>query len=244
MDYKDYKMQNKAGHEYCWFRAKNNLIQNLFEFYLPRNKKNKILNIGCGTGSDLKILKKFGEITAIDIDEKALEKISDENIEKICADVLNYEFKNNHYDAVCCFDVLEHLENDQKILKKIHSSLKSGGILFLTVPAFNFLFSQHDLALSHKRRYSKLEISEKTKTAGFKTQKIFYWNSIFFLPIAALRIFKKILLSKNKNYTSEARPLNKYLNQIIYFILNLENKKYFPSKLMPFGLTICAVFKK
>lgn len=247
MDYLDYKLQNKAKHEYCWFRAKNNLIKNLLEFNFPKNSGNKILNVGCGTGSDLKILKQFGEITAMDFNEKVLNQIKEEGIKKIHVDIEKNELEKNYYDAICCFDVLEHIENDQKTLNKIYGSLKPGGILFLTVPAFKFLFSSHDIALNHKRRYSKKGISKKMETAGFKKIELFYWNFIFFLPIAILRIFKKIFfikLFKNKNHVSEAKPLNKYLNQVIYYILNLENKKYFPRRFVPFGLTICVVAKK
>lgn len=144
--------------------------------------------------------------------------------------------------------MLEHLQNDQKVIDNIFLSLKKGGYLFFTIPAFQSLFSSHDIVIEHYRRYSKKDIFNKLVKTDFKIIKLNYWNSFLFPFIAVIRLLKKliILFQKTKRYPeSEMKTLNQYLNKLLFFILNLENNPIFFNKIiMPFGLTIYGIAKK
>lgn len=251
MDYKDFALQKESEHLYFWNKAKNNLIENLL-FSIYKNywsvSNRKILDIGCGTGTELEILEKFGNITAIDISKESIELVKKMGHKTILANIENSNFKKNYYDAICCFDILEHLENDQNVLKKIHYSLKDGGHLFITVPAYQLLYSTHDIAMGHKRRYNKKAVITRLKNASFEIILINYWNFFLFFPIVLMRLMKKIFFLKiyrKKNLRPESKPLNKYLNNLLFLILNFENKLLnINNKIIPFGLTICGIAKK
>jgi len=154
MDYKDYQ-SGKVKLDF-WFRAKNDLIEKLLFNQFPKKKKLKILNLGAGTGSDLEILNNFGEVYVIDVEKKALDLIPDNLcVEKKICDACKLIYKDDFFDLVVSFDVFQHIENDEIAIKEAYRVLKKKGILFFSVPALQKLYSSHDKALEHKRRYSK-----------------------------------------------------------------------------------------
>lgn len=248
MDYKDFIQLHNQQDLHFWYKARKKLIFNLLNFVFKNCVEDRlILDIGCGTGTELEIIKKFGQVVAFDNNLNVLELAKKQGCKIILADIEKYKLQNNHYDAVCCFDLLEHLKDDQKVIDNIFQSLKEGGHFFFTVPAFQFLFSAHDIAMQHYRRYNKRKFLRKLEKAGFKILKLNYWNSFLFPVIVIIRLFKKIIIKlfPKTKYYSEARKINKYLNKLLFLILNLENSPIFFNKLrIPFGLTMYGVVKK
>ncbi len=243
MDYKDYLQQNKNKKLFFWHKARNNLIFKLLKSVFKNNDKNNlILNVGCGTGTEMDILQHFGNITGIDNSPETI-KIVKQKYDVILGDIEKIQLNRNYYDCICAFDVLEHLNEDKLVLEKIFQALKPNGYFIFTVPAFNFLFGPHDIALDHKRRYSKNEIILKLNNANFTIISIGYWNTFLF-PIAfLLRITKKFISIFFKiKASSESKSINKHLNNFFYYILNFENKFIFSKK--PFGLSIYGITKK
>ncbi len=246
MDYKDYVNLNRQdGH--FWFKARKIFIFKLLGCYLnPIIKERKILEIGCGTGYNFDILSNFGEVEGVDINKKAIAKAQRRNKKVKYLDVEKKDLNKKFYDVICCFDVLEHLNNDVCVLENIYKALKPGGFFFFTVPAFSFIFSPHDLALDHKRRYNKRQIKIELEKQGLQIQLLNYWNVFLFPFVFVLRKIKQFLfikIFKNKPPKSETRKNNKLLSFVLFQVLNMENKV--PLKIKrPFGLTIYGVTKK
>ena len=238
MDYEDY-LAGEAGAKF-WFRAKNNLIDILMvrisKFY--KKKRLKILNIGAGTGYELKILNKYGDNYVTDINKDALNLI-DQNlyVEKRAVDACNLPFKDNFFDIVVCLDVLEHIQNDHKVAIEIYRVLGKKGKLVFTVPAFQILFGNHDLALNHIRRYNKKKIERLLKR--FKNLRLYYWNFILFLPIAYMRLIKR-------NFKPKVERIKyfKFLDNFFYLILKIENLCIKYDIPLPFGLSIVGFCEK
>jgi SAM-dependent methyltransferase len=248
MDYQDYILQKNKDVSHFWFAAKLNLIENLLEEVFFNEKSDKsILDIGCGTGTELDILNKFGQVTALDTNQTALDLIKQKGSSVILADIEKFILPKNSYDAVCCFDLLEHLANDEKVLKNIFQSLKNNGYLLFTVPAFKFIFSTHDLALKHQRRYNKKDIDNKLKSSGFTIISLGYWNTVLFPIEVVARLFKKLLyikLFKQPGYQSDAKSINPLVNKFLFSILNLENKLINYGIKFPFGLSLYGIAQK
>ena len=242
MDYTDHILQkNNEGH--FWYEARKVLIDNLFTHIKLREKEEiNILDIGCGTGTELELISSFGKLTALDINKKALEIASKKGYKTKILDIQKCDLEKNHYDVACSFDVLEHLEDDYSALKNICSSLKEGGYFLFSVPAHPSIFSQHDIALEHKRRYTKKGLKEKLESECFGKVELYYWNSFLFPGIYLIRMFKKIFL-KNIKLGSEARQKDKLLNKILFLILKFEAKFFFRKKGMP-GLSIYGIARK
>ena len=228
MDYKDF-IAGQTEQNF-WFRGKKNLINVLMS--KVKGKTLKILDIGAGTGIDLKILNKYGDVYVIDINQKALDLIPENlYIEKKLCDVRNLSYPDEYFDVVCSFDVFEHVEEDFKAVSEVRRVLKKGGYLVFTVPAFQFIFSSHDKALNHFRRYSEITILNLLR--NFKKIKISYWNSLLFLPVSLMRIMKKRSEPKLDFFN-----LPNLLEKIFVRLLKIENRLINSGFKLPFGLSL------
>jgi len=248
MDLKDYKKNIKKDDLHFWYKARLIFIEHLLNKYIKKpNNDLKILDIGCGTGTEIKVLQKFGKITALDVNKQALVIAQKTGCEIIYANLEQDKLPSGKFDVVCAFDILEHLEKDVETLQKIYQSLQKNSLLVLTVPAFPFLFGPHDIALSHKRRYSKKELIKKIKDANFEIKTIGYWNSFLF-PIEALFRIIKIVLNKTKkqktNFQTENKTPIKILNLLFFYLLNIDNIFFKKNIKFPFGITLYLVARK
>jgi len=234
MDYIDY-IEGQTEENF-WFKGKKRLINILLS---KINLKNlKILNIGAGTGADLDILNRYGDIFICDINKKALDLINEDfYIEKKVCSATNLQYPNEKFDVVCLFDVFEHIKDDKKGATEVYRVLKKGGFLFFTVPAFNFLYSAHDKALKHVRRYNKKKIYQLLK--NFKYMNIGYWNSFLFIPLAILRLLKK----KSKPKT-DYFDLPTSIEKVFLKILTIENRLIKNGYKLPLGLSLVGYCKK
>tara|TARA_Y100000310_G_scaffold331644_1_gene405595 strand:- start:550 stop:1254 length:705 start_codon:yes stop_codon:yes gene_type:complete len=234
MDYKDYLVGNSE--ENFWFKSKNDLIKIFFKKF--KKKDLKILSIGAGTGRELKVLNEFGEVFVIEINKKALDLISKELCQnKKQGDVQNLPFSKDFFDIVLASDVLEHVNDDKKAVNEIQRVLKKEGTFIFTVPAHQFIFSSHDKALGHKKRYSKEELKQLTKK--FKKVEINYWN-FFLSPIVIL----KRILNKDSKPEVDKITLPKTIDTLFYRIMSLENGLIARDMHLPFGITLFGICKK
>ena len=147
---------------------------------------------------------------------------------------------SEQFDLIIAADVVEHIENDKEEIIKLHKLLKSDGLFFATVPAYQFLFSIKDIKLHHKRRYNLFNF-KKLISPFFNKIKISYYNFFLFLPISLAIIYYKFL---RKDFIDkvEKKP-NKIINFLFYKIFSYEssllNKVNFP-----FGISIIFLGKK
>jgi len=237
MDYKEYKLG--MGNSYFWHRAKKDLIAVLMSKVAVKNKKLRILSLGAGTGEETEILNKYGDVYVVDINKDTL-KLIPKNLcfQKKIADACKLPFKENFFDLAASFDVFEHISDDTKSVSEVYRVLKRKGLLIFSVPAFQFLFSSHDRAAEHKRRYNKRSLKKLLKK--FNNLKLNYWNFVLFLPIAYIRLMKKKSEVNKLDYVK----FPKFLNLFFYNILKVENKSIKNDIPLPFGLTIIGSCKK
>ena len=235
MDYEDYKAGKSESS--FWFKGKRDLISNLFKENLTK-KNIKILSIGVGTGDELRVLNKFGKIYIVDINKKALDLIPKKLYykKKVC-NAVKLSFKDKIFDVIVAFDVFEHIKEDKLAIKEIYRVLKNKGFLFFSVPAFQFLYSSHDKALNHYRRYSKNRLKNLLK--NFKKIDLYYWNFFLFPLIALIRLIKK----KSKPKVDKDQ-INPFLDSLFFKLLKIENLLISKKIHLPFGVSIFGIYKK
>ncbi|MCG9879102.1 MAG: class I SAM-dependent methyltransferase, partial [Bacteroidia bacterium] len=127
----------------------------------------------------------------------------------VCSTLEEAEFKKETLPSVGLFDVVEHIENDLAFLQLIHEYMQTKGKVFITVPAFQFLWSNEDVDAGHYRRYSIAQLSKTLEQAGFKVVYSSYIFSI--LPIAVF-LFRSLpsKLGFNKNSNDVSKHKNEH----------------------------------
>lgn len=233
MDIKDLHSGMQAGH--FWLEAKRVMIDVLMSRATDENRKLKILNIGAGTGEDFKILAKYGELTAIDIDAATVYLMPDEVVKKkMVADACKMPFQTAAFDIIVAFDVLEHIERDDEAVAEIYRCLKPGGGLVYSVPAFNFLFSKHDNVLGHVRRYNKPMLNKLLQS--FTQTYASYWFFFLFVPAALVRLIQRDKINNGE--------VGVFTNTIFRWVLCTENWLLRKGLRYPWGLSLIGIVNK
>lgn len=193
------------------------------------------MDFGCGTGLNSLALKQWGNVTSVDTSPHTKQFCKKRGINVVIKDILATKTTQweNKFDLIIALDVLEHIKQDEEIMKKLHSYLKPKGRLVLTVPAHPYLWSSHDVALHHQRRYTRKELKHKLHQATFDIQLLSYYH-FFIYPLALLRsLLNPKGSSTDKTYT--AIPLHK-----VYYLERWLIRK----KLVPNGTSLLCIAKK
>jgi len=242
MNIDEYKTLHGFEDFYWWHVGRREVVKDVLGRIL-KQKKNSILEIGCGTGGNGKTLSKFGEVIGIDSSEEAVRFCEGKGFrEVVLGRGEQTSFPSEHFDLVIALDVFEHMENDEAAFRESLRILKKGGYLFLTVPAYQFLWSEHDDALDHKRRYTVSQLRSKIQIAGFEIVKLSYLVTFLFLPIVLYRLGKELLGQRDKKRTSYV-IVPAWINNFFVVLLRFESSmlKYID---FPFGTSIICIARK
>jgi SAM-dependent methyltransferase len=236
-----YDVEAKVEGFHWWFVIRRKLLRSILS-PLEILKNSAVLEVGCGTGANLRTLRSAG-IYGIGLDRSlyALSLVkSKENFPLLAGDLNDLPIKTKSVGLIIAMDVLEHLENDANGIIESYRVLRKGGFLILTVPAFKALRGVQDVVTGHKRRYSRKEITRKLRQGGFDILKSSYFNFFLFFPILIARRMIHLLGLKIESENEVNFPLiNFFLKSI--FSLEIYVLKYFS---FPIGVSIFCVAQK
>ena len=200
----------------------------------------RILDIGCGTGANLEMLSQFGEAEGVDVSDDALEfcRLKGLNAQKGLAECL--PFDDGTFDLTTALDVVEHLDDDVAGLREMHRVTKKGGFSLIFVPAYMFLWGVQDDVSNHRIRYTKKQIVDRLKTAGYTIERATYANWTFFAPILAGRTLMRVTGIKPE---SENNVNISALNGVFGKLFGAE-RFWLKNFNFPFGVSIVIVARK
>ena len=227
--------------EHWWFLARRRILDQLIERVVRPPVQARVLEVGCGTGHNLPMLGRFGSVDACELDKSARtlaskrlgRKVKDARLPDLSM------FERNGYDMVALLDVLEHVPDDIGSLRAIHRRLKPGGALLLTVPANPWMWSAHDAAHHHFRRYTKKQLAELFLRSGLEVQLLSYFNSLLFPVVAAARLAGKLTRKGSADDSLPSAPVNAVLNRIFGLEAGIIGRVP-----MPFGVSLVAVVRR
>lgn len=242
MESPQYKVMSEVEDTHFWYKGMRLISQSILKTYITL-RNNKVLDAGCGTGGNFKLLKQFGTVVGIDLSDLAIRLAKEKGITNIKkGSVDNIPFPTNSFDLITCFDVLGHKQvNENKALSEIFRVLKPNGFILMRIAAYKWLHSNHDIRVQNIRRYTRHKIRSLFLENNLIPIKITYANTILFPFITIKRLIANILNIKSHN--SDIVSVNKFWNRILYLPFLIENIiiKFIN---LPFGSSIIILARK
>lgn len=170
--------------EYWWYRARADLLQTALGGYV--GDPARVLDVGSADGPSVGWLRGAGRHTALDIDPRGLEAGG------VCGSALRLPFRDGCFDVVAAFDVLEHCEPESVALDELTRVLAPGGRLLLSVPAYQWAWSDFDEENGHHRRYTRARAVRSLADAGLHVERATYAFTAVFPLFAAERLARRV----------------------------------------------------
>lgn len=235
-----YEDMYKTEETHWWHRAKRTVVCNILNT-LGSKKELKILDVGCGTGKNLESFSVFGEVWGVDSADEAIyfcKQRLQENVIKASIDKI--PLPDEGWDVITLLDVLEHVDQETA-LPELKRLLRPKGNIIITVPAFPSLWSQWDVILHHKKRYTFFSLTQALIQHGYTVDMIRYMHSYLFIPAYLMRKFKN--QHPNGEYRSDFEHSNALINAIFSFLFKTELylSRFFT---IPFGTSIICLAHK
>jgi len=228
--------------EHWWFRGRREILCSILR-RLALAPRARVLEVGSGTGGNLDILAEFGSVSGLEMDANALAMSVERTSGRFdirhgrCPD--DIPFPEGGFDLICFLDCLEHISDDVGALGRMHPLLAPGGSIIVTVPAYQWLWSAHDAFLHHHRRYDRASLTRCAQAAGFRIERITYFNTLLFPLAVAARLCDRLL--RRKRSTGDAVPAEP-LNTALYGIFKCESS-WLVHRGLPFGVSLLAILK-
>lgn len=228
---------------YWWFVGRRELVRQMVRRYAPGPGR-RIVDAGCGTGGTMGRVADLGDVAGCDLSPYALSLCGQRGLHELAvADVTALPFRTDGADVAVSCDVLEHVDDDREALSELLRVLRPGGIVVLTVPAHQALWSEHDEALAHRRRYSARGLRRLIEECGGRVEKLSPVVSGVFLPILMFRLLQRLRPKAPGEPRTDLRVLPGPVNQLFILALRLENWLLRFVNL-PVGTSLVAVARK
>lgn len=238
-----YDAHDRLEDRHWWFEGRRRVIREVLQRHLLPRAQRRVLDVGCGTGGMFPLLSEFGEVDGAEASPDALERARRKfPMRRIEACALPGALPTGTWDVVTAFDVIEHLDEPIAALRTMYSRLPWDGQVVVTVPAFQFLWSRHDDANHHRRRYSRLQLVSELSSAGLKVTFVSYYNTLLFPAVAGVRLLEKLLPSRAGGDTDLAET-KEPLNGVLTTLFGAERLAVGRARL-PFGVSLIAVAQK
>ncbi len=227
-------------------RGRLHLLKRILDGLDLSESPSQLLEVGAGVGQNLPLLAHYGEVAAAEIDPLGLSRLNSlEFLGQLYTDPIPFAL-HRQYDVICALDVIEHLADDAGAVAWIAEGLQENGHLIASVPAYQWLFSDHDRALGHYRRYTKTSFVDLL-SPHFDVVRVGYFNSAVFPAVAIGRSLGRVRqrvapssVAPKKQNSTPPGPIDRLLARA----LAVEASVFAKRLTVPFGLSIFAVARR
>jgi SAM-dependent methyltransferase len=223
-----------------WYRGRRRVIRaELDALGLPTGIE--ILDAGCGSGATMRELADYGTVRGVELSEQAAEVARARGVGEVVVGRLEQlPWPDASFDLITCLDVIEHTPDDRVTLGELRRVCRPGGRLLVTVPAYQSLWSIHDEANHHHRRYSRAVLRAAARDAGWEVARLSSFNSLLLAPAAAVRLGRR-RRAVPAGYTGDLAFGPPWLNGALERPLALEAAWLARGRTLPLGLSLLAI---
>lgn len=230
----------EAEESYWWHRGRQRIVRRVLARYVAPSSR--ILDVGCGPGGTTKSYSGSNHVLGVDASGESTRLARGRGLDVARMDATRLATRAQSWDAIVALDLIEHVDDDVAALREMREALRPGGTLVATVPAYQFLWSSHDEAVGHRRRYTKAQIVRAAREAGFEVELGAYVMTSI-LPLAmAVRLGERLRPRRGQPAASFT-PVPRLVNAVLERVIAL-GPEPLPRVPMPFGLSIVLVARR
>lgn len=238
-----YRQFIELEQNHFWFVGRRRIFFHLLERELGGRRDLTVLDIGCGAGGMLGALARYGQATGIDSSPELVEFCRSRGFERVqLGSAYELPADGGSVDVITLFDTIEHVPDDARALRECRRALAPDGVLFISVPAYQFLYANNDRVAHHERRYTARELRRKLIAAGFDHPRVTYFNTLLFPAILPAVLAKKAKerFSDPGDATNLSHTLRPALNRALAAAMGSE-RHLLTHLNLPFGHSIIAI---
>jgi trans-aconitate methyltransferase len=240
-----YDAYREAQSTHWWFRGREAVLQTLLQTHIDGSDRSMVVDVGCGPGGPTAAVFPSHPILAIDMDPSVLLANRSARL-RLVADVSRVPLKPRSARVLCAFDILEHLQDDVGALRNWREALAPDAMLVVTVPAYQALWSPHDDANGHCRRYRASLLRQRLEEAGFAVTTITYFNTVLLPAIAVMRWWQRLVPDRADSRSPEMDFRHRLPAGIEWCLLALFRleRHWVRRWRLPAGVAICAIARR
>lgn len=246
MELTAYRQFAELEESHFWFVGRRRIFFELLDRALGDRTDLRLVEVGCGTGGMLGPLGRYGTVTGIELSEEAAAFCRTRGFRRIVVGSgTDLPVAPSSVDVLAVFDTIEHIPDDARALAQCHAALAPGGLLFVSVPAYQFLYANNDRVAHHQRRYTARALRRKIVAAGFTPTKVTYFNTLLFPAILPAVLAKKVKerWSEPDDSTNLSHRVSPGLNRGLARVMSSE--RHVLSRVsIPFGHSIVAIARR
>jgi SAM-dependent methyltransferase len=232
-----------AADVHWWYRGRRRILRAELEA-LDIPPGSRLLDAGCGSGQTLALLAEFGDVMGIDPDQRSVTLAVARGRRAIVAALPELPFADGTFAVSTCLDVLEHLDDDRAALIELRRVTAPDGALLVSVPAYPVLWSDHDIANEHVRRYRAAGLRSVVGSAGWTVARLTYFNALLLPAAATVRLAGRLRRSARPPGHSDLDLTPGALNGLLELPLRLEAAYLRTGARLPAGLSLLAVLRR
>ncbi|WP_409483346.1 class I SAM-dependent methyltransferase [Arsenicicoccus dermatophilus] len=222
MDESEVSKLTRLEERHWWYAERRHILARLIEGLAP----GRALDIGAAGGGNTRVLRDRGwQAVAVEHTREGAAEAATRGLAVTRADATSLPFATGSLDLVVALDLLEHLQDDAACVREVHRLLRPGGTFLVAVPVDMALWSEHDVAVGHVRRYRRDEIRDLLLAGGFHVERRFAWN-VLLRPVVAIR--------RRSSRGSDLEQLHPLVNLVLRAVVTVE--RHLPVQDLP-GVT-------
>ena len=245
MDRALYEAHAALESEHWWFVGRRRIIEAVLDQWVPSRDGARALDVGCGTGGMLTLLADRAETVGLEPDAFAFDCAARHAEAAVVRGAVPDDVpRDASFDLVTAFDVLEHLVDDAAAVDAMVAAARPGGHIVVTVPAMQWLWSDHDVVNHHHRRYNRAELVDVLEASGLRVEHASYFNTVLF-PLAVMARLAGRFVRRDRPARSdlELELPSRTVNRILTTVFGAE-RGWIATRRSPFGLSLVAVASK
>lgn len=246
MNWPEYQSMYELEDKHWWFVGRQRLSFMLIEQWVPLHPESCILDVGCGSGGNVKTLNRYGRAIGLDLSPIALNFANLRHLPRLIeASGLRLPCPDETFDLVTVFDVLYHrwITDDKEALREIYRVIRPGGWLLITDSALPLLWSTHDEIYYARQRYTLGDIQNKVTQAGFEQRLASYANTLLLPLFLGVRLVIDWLPLRKVDIDRQG-TVPELLNRLLTFIRTLEGIWLRRGKTLPIGSSLISLSQK